>query len=256
MANQDSNQDSATVQGTSSLYDFGTSPNTRAAVSQKVRIMAPSFGSGSGDSLKQIGVLSEFSPSISRDVTEIRGIGFGDKVAELVPGVTTAPTGSFTRSLLYLSNLWQATGYAGGVDGICRSLAHHRWPFDIEQQMVFSTLADKDLGVPNEGTDAENTRRIQFPSVSDAFPSAPGHSALITYYEACWFTDWSASFAADSGMIQESGSVMITDVHDARSDYGEFINTGNDPTLGQKGSIAYGGSINPVNVPLAPIAPV
>lgn len=31
-------------QGSSYLYDYGTSPNTRTAVSQKVRLLAPVFG--------------------------------------------------------------------------------------------------------------------------------------------------------------------------------------------------------------------
>ena len=31
--------------------------------------------------------------------------------------LTDAMTGTFERVLLYLCNLWQATGYAGGVDG-------------------------------------------------------------------------------------------------------------------------------------------
>ena len=247
MANQDMNPGNVPeTQGSSPIYNFGTSPNTRAAMSQKVRILAPSFGASDGDPLRQMGVVSEFSPTSSRGVEPIRGIGFGDKVAELVPGVTEPTTASFTRALLYLSNLWQATGYAGGVDGPARSLAHHRWPFDVEQQMVFSTLVDRDLGVPNAGgTNGERTAQVLFnnldnqPSSPDGFPADPGHSALITYYETCWFTDWSLSFSADAGIITESGSISVTDTHDSKSEYGEFMNTGNDPTLGQQGSLRY-----------------
>lgn len=259
------------VQGTSYLYDYGTSPNTRTAVSQKVRILTPVYGENT--SLHQMGVLSSFNPSQSRTVEPVRGIGFGDQVAELVPSVTEPTTGDFERALLYLCNLWQATGYAAGVDGPVRSLAHHRWPFDIEQQLVFSTLADMDLGKANEGYGASSgdfdggvkqqgyaqvtqdgknayatgvaasaTDDTPNPDNENAFASGNGrgHSAIITMYEACWFTAWSASFAKDAGMIMETGSVIVSDVHDFSSYYGEFLATGNDPSLGQLGSVRFG----------------
>jgi hypothetical protein len=81
---------------------------------------------------------------------------------------------------------------------------------------------------------------------SGASPAEPqddrrGHSAIITLYEACWFTSWNATFAKDSGMIMESGDVSVTDVHDFASMYGEFLATGNDPTIGQLGSIRFQG---------------
>ena len=68
-----------------------------------------------------MGVLSSFTPNESRTIDTLRGIGFGDQVAELVPSVTEAMTAGFERALLYLSNLWQATGYAGGVSSPVRS---------------------------------------------------------------------------------------------------------------------------------------
>ena len=40
-------------------------------------------------------------------------------------------------------------------------------------------------------------------------------------------------------MIMESGDVIISDVHDFSSMYGEFLSTGNDPSLGQLGSIRF-----------------
>ncbi len=259
------------LQGTSYLYDYGTSPNTRTAVSQKVRILTPVYGSN--EAMHQMGVVSSFNPSQSRSVEPVRGIGFGDQVAELVPSVTEPTTGSFERALLYLCNLWQATGYASGVDGPVRSLAHHRWPFDIEQQLVFSTLADVDIGAANTGYNSgggafdggvktttypvTTTDGINFTSpgaaddgVSGAdgspFPggtdnTTPGHTAIITMYEACWFTSWGASFAKDAGMIMETGDVTVSDVHDFSSYYGEFLATGNDPTIGQLGSIRFSG---------------
>lgn len=248
MANQDKNPSNG-LQGSSYLYDYGTSPNTRTAVSQKVRVLTPVYGENSA--MHQMGVLSNFAPSISRTVDELRGIGFGDQVAELVPSITAAPTGNMERALLYLCNLWQATGYAGGIDGPVRSLSHHKWPFDIEQQLVFSTLADSDLGLANVGLNGSTgsfdggTKSISYPQTTpddQGNNQQRGHSAVITIYEACWFTSWSATFAKDSGMIMESGDVMISDIHDFSTMYGEFIATGNDPSLGQLGSIRYAGN--------------
>jgi hypothetical protein len=37
----------------------------------------------------------------------------------------------------------------------------------------------------------------------------------------------------------ETGDITITDVHDFASVYGEFLATGNDPTIGQLGSIRF-----------------
>lgn len=246
-------------QGSSYLYDYGTSPNTRTAVSQKVRILAPVFGA-STPALYQMGVVSSFSPGASsRTVDEVRGIGFGDMIAELVPSITAAHTATIERALLYLSNICQALGYAGGVDGPVRSLAHHRWPFDLEMQLVFSSLADMDLGVANQGTSAptgaagtgfgQGVRPVRYPNLATGQPTTGpypgtgtlGHSAIITMYEACWLTSWQGAVATkDSGQIMETGEVMISDVHDFASTYGEFLPTGNDPTAGQLGSIRYG----------------
>jgi len=265
MANMDNNPANG-VGGSSYLYNFGTSPNTRTAVSQKVRLLTPHYGSNAA--MHQMGVVSSFSPTQGRTVEAVRGIGMGDVIAEMVPSITDPTTGSFERALLYLCNLWQATGYASGVDGPVRSLAHHRWPFDIEQQLVFSSLADIDLGVANTGHQGGTgsfdggVKQVTYPKTTPDFgPSgrntatgvgsggdgvapgdARGHSAIITIYEACWFTSSTLTFSKDSGMIMESGDVTVTDVHDFASMYGEFLATGNDPTIGQLGSIRFGES--------------
>lgn len=105
MANTDLNPQNG-VQGSSYLYDYGTSPNTRTAVSQKVRVLTPAYGNNTA--LHQMGVISSIAPSESRGVEPVRGVGFGDMIAELVPSVTEPMTLAFERALLYLSNLWQA----------------------------------------------------------------------------------------------------------------------------------------------------
>lgn len=243
MSNQDMNAQNG-KQGTSYIYDMGTSPNTRVAVSQKIRILAPAYGSTSA--LFQVGVLSSFQVQESRSVDPVRGIGFGDILAELVPSITDPTTASVERALLYLANLWQATGYAAGVDGPVRSLRHHRWPFDVEQQLVFSSLADQEQGGGTSGAYNGGVKSIAFPQVTpvpDGGPDSGSHTAIITLYETCWWNDWSVNFAADSGIIMESGSMTITDTHDFSSIYGEFLSTGNDPTIGQLGSVRFGSAI-------------
>lgn len=249
MPNKDLNPQNG-IGGSSYLFDYGTSPNTRTAVSQKVRILAPVYGSNA-KVLLQIGVLSSFTPNESRNIEPLRGIGFGDKIAELVPSVTEPASADLERALLYLSNLWQTTGYAGGVSGPVRSLRHHRWPFDIEMQLVFSTLADLDLtgqsGVGftgGAGTFDGGVKEIKYPAVTNDPSGVPGdlrgHTAIITLYEACWFNSYSISnINRDSGMLMESGSVNVSDVHDFSSEYGEFLATGNDPSIGQLGSVRF-----------------
>jgi hypothetical protein len=195
-------------------------------------------------------VLSNFAPTESRTIEQVRGIGFGDKIAELVPGNTEMMTASVERAMLYLSNLWQATGYAAGIDGPVRSLKEHRWPFDVEQQMVFSTLADADLEAANVGYSGTaafegGVKAIEFPTVTEINGiSSGGHTALITLYEACWWASWSATFNRDTAIIMETGDINITDQHDFSSVYGEFLATGNDPTIGQLGSLRYGSNIS------------
>jgi hypothetical protein len=67
------------------------------------------------------------------------------------------------------------------------------------------------------------------------------HKALITYCEGCWITslDNGAMSADGGGVIQQSIEANVTDVHDLYSTYGEFMATGNDPTLGQNSSLLY-----------------
>ena len=251
MANQDQNDNNG-VQGSSPLYRIGTTPNTRSVVSQKCRILAPGYGSNT--TLLQIGVLSTFTPNESRTVEPVRGVGFGDQVAELVPGVTEPMTASIERQLLYLSNIWQATGYASGVMGPVRSLKHHRWPFDIRQEIVFSKIADADFSGSTTATAPTSeflggvTAFAQGDSAKHGGDNTEGsHNVLVTYYQTCWWTSWSNSgFSRDAALITESGDITITDILDGGSViYGEFLESGNDPSIGQLGSDRYGDFLRP-----------
>lgn len=203
------------------IYQQGTAPNTRAAVSQKNKIY--SYGVGAR-AFQQMGVISEFGHDESRTIDSARGVGYGDMIAELVPSVTEAMTLTLNKTLLYTANLFQLAGYKGGVDGLVRSLRHHRWPFDIKQELVFSEIAS---------SAQFDTPRLSLPA--SVVPSnGAGYvttdiRALFTYFEGCWFNSYSASYTADAAMVSENSSVTVTDVISGTDDYGEFIDTGLAP---------------------------
>lgn len=191
----------------SAVYRYGTTPQTRSVVSSKNRIFAPAAGD---TQLIQIGVTASFSPSESRNVEPVRGVGFGDQVAELVPGVTEPMTISVVRTALYLSNVYQVFGYNAGTSGLVRSLRHHRFPFDMKHELIFSTLA--------ENSNANNVKQVIIGGQSV--------NALITFFEGCWMTSWSTEYTADAAMVQENVDIMVTDITDGSSTYGEFIDSG------------------------------
>jgi len=214
---------------TNYIYRMGTAPNTRAAVSQKNKVFGYMYGD-STPGFQQIGVVSEFGHDESRAVEPVRGVGYGDQVAELVPGVTEPMTLTLNKTLLYAVNLFQVLGYKGGVEGLVRSLKHHRWPFDIRQEMVFSEIttgSTQGLG-DIDGAAGFKTATNQKNVDGDIAPLG-GAKALFTFFEGCWLNSYSASFTADAAIVAENGSVTVTDVLDGQSDYGEWMDTGLSP---------------------------
>jgi len=194
------------------IFREGTTPNTRASISSKVKIF--SYAPDSNNFI-QVGVIGTFSPSHDRGVEAVRGVGFGDQVAELVPQVEEPVSIDVTRTALYLSNVFQAFGYRGGIDGLVRSLKHHRWPFDIKQEQIFSELAHAEQQTatgPGTVAASDGTRR-----------------ALLTFYEACWMSSYGTSFEADSTIISEDVTIVVSDIIDGASIYGEEIASGNAP---------------------------
>ncbi len=230
---------------TNYIYRQGTAPNTRSAISQKNKVYGYMVNATS-KGFQQIGVVSEFGFDESRTVEAVRGVGFGDQVAELVPGVTEPMTLTLNKTLLYAVNLFQALGYKGGVEGLVRSLKHHRWPFDIKQELVFSEIAsNKDLdGAPG----AKNA----LPPRGAGFLTPV--KALFTFFEGCWLNSYSASFTADAAIVAENSSVTVTDIIDGISQYGEFVDTGLAP-IGANGapgagySLRFAGGTQPGAVP-------
>lgn len=225
------------------VYRMGTAPNTRAAVSQKNKIYGYSVSNTPG--FQQLGAVSEFGFDESRTIDPYRGVGFGDQVAELVPGVTEPMTLTVNKTLLYTANLYQLFGYKGGIDGIVRSLRHHRWPFDIKQELVFSELASVKDPVGLAGAKEPGVK-----------PSGAGFltpvQCLLTFYEGCWMNSYNASFTSDAAIVAENSSVTVTDVIDGLSQYGEFIDTGLAPIVGAAGkgySIRFAGGAQPTIFP-------
>jgi hypothetical protein len=206
---------------TNYIYRMGTAPNTRAAISQKNKVFGYMVGT---KEFRQIGVVSEFGHDESRTIDPIRGVGFGDQVAELVPGVTEPMTLTLNKTLLYAVNLFQTLGYKGGVTGLVRSLKHHRWPFDIKQEMVFSEIAS-----------SQDIEGVTDQALPNASVQASGQEfltpirALFTFFEGCWLNSYSASYTSDAAIVAENSSVTVTDIIDGRSQYGEFVDTGLAP---------------------------
>jgi len=208
------------------IYRMGTAPNTRAAVSQKNKI----YGYTSSGAFQQLGAISEFSHDESRTIDPVRGVGYGDQIAELVPGVTEPMTLTLNKTLLYCLNIFQSVGYKGGMEGLVRSLKHHRWPFDIKQELVFSEIASTD--------DIVGATKLLSAAVQPSWSTTV--QALFTYFEGCWFNSYNASYTSDAAIISETSSVTVSDVVSGLDDYGEFYDSGL-----QMKSFRFVGSIQP-----------
>lgn len=207
------------------IYRLGSSPNTRTAISQKNRVFSKPWAVGSPTE-KQVGVLATFDYSESRGIDPVRGVGFGDRVVELVPSVTEPMSLTLNRTLLYTAGIVQELGYRGGVDGLVRSLRQHKWPFDIRSELVFSELVTF--------YDQANIIAKRFETGGGATPNY----ALITFFQACWLNSNSVSFPSDSAIVMEDASVTATDVTDGFSTYGnttetygDVLDSGNNPIL-------------------------
>jgi hypothetical protein len=200
------------------IYRQGASGQTESVISSRFKIFTDVVDVGK---FVKLGVTSSFTIQESKNVETVRGLGYGDVVAELVPGVTEPMGLNITRTCLYLANLMQVLGYKAGVSGAVRSLRHHKWPFDIKTEIVFSELASEDpnrgqaitADVPNEGG-LNNTGN-------------PGLFAIATVYEGCWMNSYNTGYQIEQAAVTEDCSILVTDIFDvAGSVYGEFIDSG------------------------------
>lgn len=189
------------------IYRPNVAPETRSAVSSRHKIY--SFAAGENKEM-QIGVVGTFDPSHGRGVDPVRGIGYGDQIAELVPSVADPVTISVSRTLLYLSNIFQVFGYNAGP-GLVRDLKHHRWPFDIKSELCLSGVTDNSSKkLTKDGQEktyfAEGTMAVKDGTTIAVYQS------IITIYECCWITSYSTSYPADSSIVTETVDISVTDV--------------------------------------------
>lgn len=206
----------------SSIYRQGTSAQTESVVSSRFKIYSPVVGIGK---FVKLGVTSSFQQSESKNIETVRGLGYGDQVAELVPGVTEPMRLQISRTMLYLANMQQMMGYKAGVSGAVRSLKHHKWPFDIKTEILFSQIATEDPGV-DEATLSSQPAEGGLNNLGN-----PGLLCISTIYTGCWMNDSSVSYQIETAAVSEDCSITVTDVMDiSGSVYGEFIDSGNNNT--------------------------
>lgn len=209
------------------LYRAGASPQTNSVLSTRFRIFTHAVDNGK---FTKLGVTSAFNIQEQRNVEQVRGLGFGDQVAELVPGVTAPMSLSITRTALYLANLQQMCGYKAGVSGLVRSLKHHKWPFDIKTEIVFSEVVSEQASNTVDATQASYTNNEG--GLNNY--GNPGIYAVATVYEGCWMENYTSNYQVEQAAVAEDAQIVVTDIFDCSgSVYGEFIDSGlnkNDAT--------------------------
>jgi len=187
------------------IYQKGTTPNTSLLNSQKVKVFSAHPG-GADPTAYQIGLLQSWAPAQSRPTEFVRGIGHGDRIAEQSVGVTDL-TGTLSIAVMYLVNIMQVLGYNAGASGIIRSLKHHRWPFDIKEQIIVPDFVQANLtyqqGI-NKTAGVSNGNIIQ------------------TYYEGCWMQDYNITFEIGASTVMQDCTLNITDVYDPAAGRGAY----------------------------------
>jgi len=178
------------------VYREGVSANTRLLNTQKVKVFSfdvdSSLSGTTGQTMYQIGLIQTWNPTQTRAIEPTRGIGFGDQIAELAVGVTDL-NASCTVMMMYMKDIMQVFGYKGGSAGLMRSLKHHKWPFDVKEDIVIPSFLASEAG---EGTTTEGSNNV-----------------ILTWYEGCWMSDYSKSFNMGDTSTAQDCSMMITDVY-------------------------------------------
>jgi len=206
------------------VHRQGVSPNTRSIHSTKCRVFAYPSSSEAGEpnaEMLQIGGISSFGITDARGVDPVRGIGYGDQIAELVPSVSDPIALAVEKTAFYTQNIIQTFGYRAGIDGAVRAIKHHRWPFDIKHEIVLPDIILREYPGGGGGS-------LQPATLLTALSQAIGGSAIVTWYEACWISNYSATYPSDSGIIAESVDISVTDVSDGHTRITEIFRSGND----------------------------
>jgi len=187
------------------IYQQGSTPNTSLLNSQKVKVFTAHPG-GADPTANQIGILQSWAPAQSRPTEPVRSIGMGDRVAEQSVGVTDL-TGTLSIAVMYLVNIMQVLGYNAGASGIIRSLKHHRWPFDIKEQIIIPDFI---------GTNSFSVQR------GTSKTAGLTGNIIQTYYEGCWMQDYNITFEIGASTIMQDCTVNITDVYDPAAGRGAY----------------------------------
>jgi len=220
---------------TGSLNRQGTTAQTESVISSRFKIFSNVVGVGK---FVRMGVTSSFGISESKQVEAIRGLGYGDQVLELVPGVTEAMRLQVTRTALYLASIQQMFGYRAGVSGAVRSLKHHRWPFDLKTELVFSQIASEDVNLQN-ATKAQMNAEGGINNLGNTTPLY----CVATIFTGCWMNDYSTTYTAEQAAVTEECSITVTDVIDISGTvYGEFLDSGNNSSDVTGRSLIFGES--------------
>lgn len=187
---------------TNSVYSRGMVPHTCIAMASSVRIFSKNADTGQ---FAQIGLIQSFRPNDTRRMERARGVGFGDRVAEIVPGTTDTQI-TVTRMAMYEENILESFGYhtgfnKGGTRGSVRSLSHLKNPFDINEVIVFhARQGDPTLNSLPGG----NERLGFFPTEYTSF-----------WYHDCWPSTWSRTIDITGNLIyMEDVTIDVTWVSD------------------------------------------
>jgi len=224
------------------IYRQGTSPQTETVISSRFKIFTDLVDVGA---FVKLGVTSSFTYTEDKTIDAVRGLGYGDQVAELVPGVTTPLSISITRTALYLANLMQVLGYKAGTSGAVRSLKHHRWPFDIKTEVVFSELASFSSGNVGEATKADVPNEGGLNNTGN-----PGVYCVATIYEGCWMASYNTAYTVDTAAVAEDSTITVTDIFDVSgSVYGEFLDSGLNTGDATGRSLLYSATSNVTTTP-------
>ncbi len=171
------------------VYREGVSPNTRLLNPQRVRV----FSIDAEDtSFQQIGLIQTWNPSDTRAIEPVRGIGFGDQIAELAVGVTDL-SATATVMMMYLRDIQQLFGYKAGSSGMIRSLKHHQWPFDVYETIL---IPDYIKGQAKNGATTDGDFTV-----------------VKTWYEGCWMSDFAKTFDIGATSVTQDMTCQISDVY-------------------------------------------
>lgn len=185
------------------VYARGWVPHTCIAMSSSIRISAVD---GEDGEAKQIGVIQSFRPADTRRTERARGVGYGDRVAEIVPGTTDVSI-AVTRMCLYTKNVLEVFGYTtgynkGGSKGLVRTLAHTKNPFDVLEAIWFHEQSGDFAGVQKGG---------------GAVPliATGGKDVTVTIYHDCWLSSWTRTIDITGNLIlMEDVAIEVTWVSD------------------------------------------